>query len=284
MKKRGYNNMYIIIGAFVCIIGIAIVFFNMPYSKTRAEFERISWELTKGAEAGGVFSEEDIYNFPKPVQNYFKYCGYIGTSKMAYMKAEMKDVNFSLGLGKPNIKIDYTQLNKVNIPNRIAYIDSALYGAPFEGLDTYINGTGSMKGVLAKLVTLFNQTGKNMDRACLVTYLSECLIVPSAALSNLIEWEAIDSTHAKATISYNDISAGGVFTFNEAGEMTAFTSEDREAIGFNGKAQKVRWSAVCKDYREFNGIKKPTSLQAIWHYNEGDLIYFDAKDISIEFN
>jgi hypothetical protein len=34
---------------------------------------------------------------------------------------------------------------------------------------------------------------------------------------------------------------------------------------------------------ETNGIKRPTALQAVWHYDNGDLIYFDGRDIVIEF-
>jgi len=35
---------------------------------------------------------------------------------------------------------------------------------------------------------------------------------------------------------------------------------------------------------ETNGIRRPTVLQAIWHYDDGDLVYFDGKDIVIEFD
>jgi hypothetical protein len=46
----------------------------------------------------------------------------------------------------------------------------------------------------------------------------------------------------------------------------------------------VKWSAVCGEYVETNGIRRPTVLQAIWHYDAGDLVYFDGKDVTIEFN
>jgi hypothetical protein len=60
--------------------------------------------------------------------------------------------------------------------------------------------------VLAKLFTLFDQTGEAMDSASLVTYLSEILFIPSAALQDNVKWEEIDGLHAKATLSCYGIS------------------------------------------------------------------------------
>ncbi|HCF49529.1 MAG TPA: hypothetical protein DER60_04560 [Syntrophomonas sp.] len=275
--------MMVIAGVLLSIIGMITVFFNIPYSKTRAEFAQITGRLsTEITSENGVFTEAEIAALPGSVQKYFRYCGYIGTPKMSYMKATYQDVAFSFGRDKPTVIMDYTQYNFVGEPSRIAYIDSSMYGIPFEGLDSYIAGNGSMRGVLAKLFTLFDQSGDAMDKAGLVTFLSECLIMPDAALQDYVAWEEIDDLHAKATISFNGITASGIFTFKENGEMHSFTTDDREAISTDGSREKVKWSAVCSEYLETNGIKKPTVSQAIWHYDDGDLVYFDAKDLVVE--
>ena len=277
--------LVVIIGVLLLVIGIIIVFFNISYSKTKAEFSELTDSLlTEMPNESGVFSEEDIVDLPSPVQKYFRYCGYIGTPKMSFMKAIYQDVDFVFGKDKPTIKIDYTQYNFINEPNRIAYIDSSMYGIPFEGLDSYTAGNGLMKGVLAKLFTLFNHTGETMDKASLATLLSECLIIPNAALQDYVVWEAIDNLHAKATLSYYGITVGGIFTFSENGEMLSFTTGDREATATDGTSEKVKWSAVCSEYVETNGVRRPTVLQAIWHYDNGDLVYFDGRDIVIEFD
>jgi hypothetical protein len=202
---------------------------------------------------------------------------------MSYAKLVYKDVKFSLGRDKPMIKIDYTQYNFVNKPDRIAYIDSSIYTIPFEGFDSYVDGAGSMKGVLAKLFTLFHQTGGAMDKSSLVTFLSESLLVPNEALQGYIDWKAIDDLHAKASISYYGISASGIFTFNEKGEMLSFTTNDREVASTDGTSEKVKWSIVCNEYQKINGIIKPTVFQAIWNYDDGDLVYFDGKGTITEY-
>jgi len=277
MKRRSKKTMLIIIGVIIALAGIATVFFNIPCSKTKTEFHEMAKVLSARANnAEGVFREEDIAGLPAPVQKYYRYCGYIGTAKMSYITITYHDVDFIFDKNRP-LKIDYVQYNFVKEPDRIAYIDSSMYGIPFEGLDSYVDGAGSMKGVIAKLFTLFHQTGENMDKSSLVTFLSESLLIPSAALQDYIVWEAIDDSHVKATISYYGISAAGVFTFNDQGEMLSFTTEDREASSTDGTSEKVKWSVVCGDYKETNGIKKPTLFQAVWHYNDGDLVYFNGK-------
>lgn len=284
-RKRGIRKMIIAIIALVVFLGSILIFFSIPYSKTKAKFISVKNILLKDtANHSEIFKEEDIADLPSPVQKYFYHCGYINTPKMYVMKAVYKNVKFIFGKGKPVTIIDYTQYNAINEPARIAYIDSSMYGIPFEGLDSFNSGSGSMKGVLAKLFTLFNQTGETMDKASLVTFLSECLIVPSSALQNYITWEEIDDLHAKATIAYYGKNASGIFTFKENGDLLSFTSDDREAVSTNGKSEKVRWSVVFSDYKKKDDISQPTRFQAIWHYDDGDLIYFDGEDVLIEYD
>lgn len=88
-----------------------------------------------------------------------------------------------------------------------------------------------MKGVLAKLFTLFDQTGTVMDQSSLVTFLSEIHLIPSTALQDYI-----------------------------------------------------KWSVLCNEYTDINGIKRPTVFQAVWHYDSGDLVYFDGKGTITAYN
>ena len=87
-------------------------------------------------------------------------------------------------------------------PAKIALIDSSMFGILFEGRDYYANSTGGMKGVIAKVITLFDQTGSRMDKTCLATFLAECMFEPSVLLQDYITFEEIDDYHVRATISY----------------------------------------------------------------------------------
>ncbi|UNK18786.1 hypothetical protein MNQ98_01695 [Paenibacillus sp. N3/727] len=286
MKRKGAKKIMWMIVAIIAVIVVGIiVFFNVPYSKTKTAFNQVVTEHISNSKAvNDVFTLDDVKELPHPVRKYFEYSGYIGTPKMSYMKAAFKKVDFIMSPDKPALKIDYTQYNFVREPIRFAYIDTTMYGIPFEGFDSYTDGDGSMKGVLAKVITLFNQRGEEMNKACLVTFLSESLIMPNAVLQPYITWEAVDDTHAKATISYNDLLASGIFTFNENGELLSFTTEDRSVISADGAIQQVRWSVEFKDYKMIGEIKQPTHLQAVWTYDHGDLIYFDSNCFTVEYD
>lgn len=101
---------------------------------------------------------------PTAIQKYIQNSGYIGSPKMSYSKTEFHDVDFCQGKSGPTLKIDYIVYNFANEPCRMALIDSTMFGVPFEGYDYYQNGKGGMKGVIAKVITLFNQTGAKMTK------------------------------------------------------------------------------------------------------------------------
>lgn len=272
----------VILGVIVVFILLSVIFFIQPHSPLKSDFNHAAKQLISQTNTETeLFSLQDIADLPAPVQKYFMTCGYIGIPKMSWMKTEFKNVAFSTGVNKATLNIDYTQYNFVKVPNRLAFIDSAMYGIPFQGFDSFNQGMGSMKGVIAKAITLFDQRGDEMDKASLVTVLAESLYVPNIALQDYITWEAIDDTHAKATINYFGISGSGIFTFSKTGEMLSFTTNDRMAVDFDGNKQRVRWSAVCSVYeRDKNDILKPTNFKAVWHYPEGDLIYFDGDIVT----
>lgn len=274
--------MYWVLRIFALMILGAFVWFSIPYSPMKSEFSLKKYPFAKEQPTGQFFMMEDIAGLPVPLQNYFVNCGYIGKPKMSNMKIQHHDVDFILN--SKALKIKCTQYNSGEVPDRIALIDTSLYGIPFEGLDTYQNGAGSMKGMIAKSVVLFNQTGEAMNQSSLVNCLAESLMIPSIALKDFIQWETVDENQVKGTISYYDLSVSGIFTFDIDGYLTSFTTNDRLFVDTDGTVNNIQWSAICGDYREIDGVMQPRTLKAIWHMPEGDLVYFDGHDTVIEYN
>lgn len=279
--------MLIMLGALLIIVGAVMIWFHIPYSPIKNEFKNdITALMTENnlQTNGAVFKEEDFIHLPSAIQNYIKNCGYIDTPKMSYLKMEYHDVNFMQGKNGPALTIDYTQYNFADKPCRMALIDSSMFGIPFEGYDYYQNGKGGMKGVIAKMATLFDQTGTDMDRACLATFLAESLFAPTIILQDYIVFEEINDYEIRAIISYGNSTASGIFTFNEQYEMISFTTNDRAVAGTDGTIEYVPWSALCEKYEvSDNGIKYPTRFQAVWNYSDGDFIYFDGVISNVSY-
>jgi len=275
--------MLIGLSVLVLIVVAVVVFFVIPYSPLKAEFNRdVKERIDRSSQVTGVLIYEEVEHFPLSVKRYLETCGYMGKPKSSRMKISFKNTDFKLSREKPMIKIGYSQVNFVQKPDRLAFIDTRMYGIPFQGYDSLLDGEGGMKGVLAKGITLFNETGGDMDQACLVTFLSESLLIPDAALQNYISWKEVDNTHAKAIITYGGIEASGLFTFSETGELLSFSTDDRIYTSMNGDRQQVKWTALFCDYQTKDGRKQPSRLQAIWHLPEGDMIYFDGRDFRID--
>ncbi len=173
-----------------------------------------------------------------------------------------------------------------------------MFGIPFEGYDYYSDGIGGMKGVIAKVITLFTQTGTDMDKACLATFLAECLFEPSVLLQDYITFEEIDDYNVRATITYKGQTCTGVFTFNQNYEYISFTTNDRAVSNPDGTMENDRavsnsdgtmeyipWTAECSNYQiSDSGIKYPTNFSAIWNYTDGDFIYFDGVISSVSYD
>ena len=280
--------MHVAIGILLVIVGAILIWFSIPYSPVKKSFSNDIEALKKNiqlSETGNVFEAEEFSHLPIAIQRYIENCGYIGTPKMSYLKMEYRDVDFMQGRTGPALKIDYTQYNFVSEPSRMALIDSSMFGVPFEGYDYYQNGVGGMKGVIAKGITLFDQTGSEMDKACLATYLAESLFAPSIILQNCISFEEISDYEAKATISYKGQFASGIFTFNEQYEYVSFTTNDRGVTNPDGTMEYIPWSAVCGEYCvSESGIKYPTKFKAIWNYEDGDFVYFDGVISTVSYD
>lgn len=287
MKKRRKRRMLVAAGVVFVVLGVLMIWFNIPGSPLKKQFRRDISDLKEDYSLdndGETFTEKDFEHMPEPVRKYIKNCGYIGKPKMSYMKMQYNNVDFWQGRKGPRLKIDYTQYNFIKEPCRMALIDSSMFGVPFEGYDYYRDGKGGMKGVLAKSITLFDRTGQDMDKACLVTFLAESLFEPAVLLQDYITLEEIGEYQVRAAITYKGQTVSGIFTFNEQYEMISFTTNDRAVSGKDGSMEYVPWSALCSDYRlSDNGIKYPSVFQAVWNYPDGDFIYFDGEISEVSY-
>lgn len=117
--------------------------------------------------------------------------------------------------------------------------------------------------MLAKLFTLFDERGGDMDRACLATFLAEALLIPSTALEPYIRWEAMDDLHAKATIEAYGLSC------SEEGEMLSFSTDDRVATAMDGKKERIRWTALLADYQMKGDLVLPTPCKGFGTIHRG---------------
>ena len=284
MRKKKMILLLIIFA----LIALVILWFSIPYSPFKNRFKK---DLTKqtqisesflGEASNAVYAKEDFESLPPLLRAYIEECGYIGSPRKSVLKMEYMKVDFELGQNRPKLKIDYTQVDFANILVRLAFIDSKMFGIPFQGYDYFVNGKGGMKGVLAKSFQLFNQTGEQMDKAALVTYLAEIIFLPEALLQDFVSFNQLDSNRVEAHIEYKGLKACGIYHFNDAHEMIYFSTDERSQTSSDGSVKNIPWEAQCREYKLYSdGIKRPTVFRAVWKYPDQDFIYFDGKISSV---
>jgi hypothetical protein len=122
-----------VVGVLGFLVIAIIVWFVIPISPMKSEFLRFKKNQDAGLPPSGeVFTRETITGLPIVLQRYLQKCGYIGKPIMRNIKINHNDVDFILN-GKP-LKITCMQYNAGNRPDRLALIDTRLFGIPFRDL------------------------------------------------------------------------------------------------------------------------------------------------------
>lgn len=283
MKRRVKRKMELILGVNFLLVSILAIYFNVPYSRLKTNFKDYLAESEENISENKKTTKYTLENLPQSMQNFYSYTKLVNKVNSNHVSFDFKDANFvNIEMNK-TLKIDYSEHIFGDVPARFAFIDSSLYGIPFQGLDSFINGEGGMKGVVAKNITLFNQHGEEMNKAALVTWLAEIIFMPSQLLSGDVDIKEIDKNTVDVSITYDNIRASGTYKFLDSGELVEFTTDDRALIYNDGRLEHRKWSALYEDYKNNGDLLLPNRLKSKWHFDNEDIIYFDGTDIEYTF-
>lgn len=228
-----------------------------------------------------LVTEEDLIALPEPVQRYLRYTGVIGKERIKTVRLKQKGF-FRQG-DRPWMPFEAKQYYTTDPPGFIWIANMKAFPLlSIKGGDMYYEGKGNMLIKLPPFVTIAHVRGEEIDQGTLVRFLNEIMWFPSAYLNNYIQWESIDSTRAKAIMSYQGITASAILYFNEKGEMINFVAERYYAQG--DKSSLETWSTPIKEYREINGMRLPVKGEGVWKLDSGDFPYIRVEVTDIEYN
>jgi len=283
MKRRVKKKMGLILGIILLLVSILVIYFNVPYSRLKTNFKDYLVASEENINENKKAAKYTLEDLPQSMQNFYSYTKLVNKVSSNHVSFNFKDADFvNIEMNK-TLKIDYSEHIFGDVPARFAFIDSSLYGIPFQGLDSFINGEGGMKGVVAKNITLFNQRGEEMNKAALVTWLDEIIFMPSQLLSGDVDIKEIDKNTVGVSITYDNIKASGIYKFLDSGELVEFTTDDRALTYNDGRLEHRKWSALYEDYKNNGDLLLPNRLKSKWHFDNEDIIYFDGTDIEYTF-
>jgi hypothetical protein len=273
-----YGTIANIIILIACILSYGTWSFN---TMVKNELHTFLPEVKKEKK---VITGEMIMSLPPVVQKWMKRSNIIGREiiRTVYLKqkGEMRSEPGSKWM--PVYAEQYFTTEK---PGFIWIAD--VEAAPFThlyGRDKYENGKGHMLIKLFSLYPVVDVKGKETDQGSMLRYLAEIAWFPTVALGNFISWEQIDSSKAKATINCGGITASGVFSFDQYGDVASF-----EALRYYDRKEGPTledWFILNdkNGYKEFEGIRVPTKSTVTWKLKSGDFTWFRLEITDIKYN
>jgi Family of unknown function (DUF6544) len=227
-----------------------------------------------------IVTEADLAGLPAPVQRWLHSANAVGHERPVTIRLRQEG-QFRLSEDKGWMPYTAEQYFTTDPPG---FIWSASFQmAPLlsvRGRDRYVDGRGDIDMRLLSLVPVAKKSGGGLNQGALLRYLGEIAWFPGAALSPHITWEEVDSTSARATMSYQGTTASATFTFDEQGRITAITAKRYN----DAKGRIEAWTIPIRAYGEFNGIQVPVEGEGVWNYSSGDFTYIRWRITNIEYN
>ncbi len=220
----------------------------------------------------------EIAKLPEPVQRYLKYTGILGKQRIKTVRLQQVGY-FRLQPNQSWFPLTAEQYYTVNPPAFLWF--GKIKPWPFvsiSAIDQFMNGQGNLRVKLLSLIPLTNAHGVAVDQGELLRFLGEMVWFPTAWLSDNIQWQAIDDHSAQATLTDHGLTVAVILHFNPENQIIKLTS-DRS---YESKLEK--WTVLCTEYREINGLQIPRKAEVLWNLNAGDFSYFRGELVDIAYN
>jgi hypothetical protein len=278
-KDALYGTLPNIIILIVSLVGLGQYSFD---KKTKKE---VSYILEQVQEKSSTpISVSGITHLPEPVQKWLTVTGIVGRAPITSI--HMKQ-NYLIKL-KPGQKKWYpTTSEQYATTDPPSFVWKAevnfLPGITVSGRDKFIENDAEMVFNLLSVISVAKD-GHNpkINESALLRFLGEMVWYPSAALSDYITWEGIDEDKAKATMTLNELSGEGIFTFDESGFVKGFSAMRYQGSG--PEAKRTAWEVNIQETGEFEGIKIPTKGKVTWKLESGDWTWAKFEIVAYSFN
>ena len=280
--------IFILVILIIIIIVLLILKHVSIDSKLRDEISTLPEEHFRFTEK--LVSEEDIADFPSPVQKFLRERGLIG--KPLYKNGRcLFSGDFKMAVDQPWISVKTVQFNSFTEPLRIFFIRADVWGLfSMTGRDIYQNGHGNMTGKLMRLITIFDEKGAEFDIGELTTYLNDAFFLFPWVLihqKSSLRWEELTDRRVRVYFTDKQLTVQAEIHFDEQGRLIDYVTDDRFLNRNPDRPHeyiRTRWSTPVSAYQQIKGISMPTYGKAIWHYDDIDFNYAKFKLQDIEFD
>ncbi len=230
--------------------------------------------------SGGVIEDVDLANLPVPVQDWLRASGVVGTAIPSIVRITQEG-EFRLGADKSWMRLRATEYYTTDPPGFLW--DASLRMFPLidvTGRDRYTQGTGDIEMRIASLIPVASKSGGNLNSGALLRYLNETMWFPAALLLPNITWEAIDDTHARATLTDAGQSVSATFAFDDQDRLVTMTAERWN----DAEQAMLPWSTPLSEWGTFAGLQIATAGTGVWDIGPDAYEYIRLRLTSVEYD
>ncbi len=274
------------VGNVIAAIGVLFGFLAQGPLSLRAAFDRdVARELASVGPAAPI-EEADLARLPPSVQRYLYASGVVGQPRVRNFHVLMHG-RIRSGPAARWMPLTAEQYSVADEPARLFYFNASMFNLPVQGYHRYVPGSfASMTVKAAALLPVANASGPEMSQSETVTLFNDmCVMAPATLIDRSIEWESVDARTARAAFTNADHTIHAELTFNAAGELTSFSSDDRSQISSDGKSlRRVRWSTPLGGYRSFGAVRLPSRGEGRWDEAERRYSYIELTLDDVRYN
>ena len=251
----------------------------------RAAYERDAADVLARPVAAAAVTEGDLQPLPAPVQRYLREVGVVGQPRMENYRLRFRG-RIRSGPAARWMPFTVEQTSAAPTATRLFLMRATLFGVPIHGYHRLAAGHATMHVKALGLVTVAQAAGPEMDQAETVTLFNDmCLLAPASLLSPSVTWEAIDDRSARGWLTHSGHRISAVLTFGDDGLITDFVSDDRLALGADGRSfSRWRFSTPVKEYRQYGPYRLAGRVEALWHAPAGAYAYGEFELLDAQFN
>ncbi len=255
----------------IVLAGVIFGFASHGPLSFRAEFERQALAGLGRSAPQPVLAETDIASLPAALRKYLALTGALGQPRIQNFHLTFKG-RIRSGPTAPWMSFTGEQYNFLDRPARFFIMDASMYGIPVQALHRFEDGTARMRVKVASIFSIVDAKGPEMTKAETVTLFNDmCVFAPGSLIDPKIQWREIDAQNLSGAFTNAGVTIQAVLTFNEAGELVDFVSDDRLAGSADGKSfTAMRWSTPLGGYQTFGAHTVSASGAGRWHPEGGD--------------
>jgi len=269
----------------VVLIGVGFGFLARGPVSLRAAYDRDVDRALERLAAAEPITDADLAPLPLQVQRYLRGAGVVGQPRVHNFHARMHG-RIRSGRDARWIVLAAEQYNFIDEPARFFYLTGSMFAVPVQGYHRYVGPSATMKVHAAALVRVVDVSGSEMSLGETVTMFNDmCVMAPATLVDPAIVWNAVDAHTARASFTNAGHTIQAELSFNDAGELTNFWSDDRYQSSPDGKSvKKLRWSTPLGGYRSFGQVRLASGGEARWHEAGGDYVYIELTFDDVRYN